>query len=679
VARSADAFAEPGGVSGKMIDLGALTPMALRHWRRAGLAFAAGSVLVAGGLLAFPFKYTAEATLIIAPPEHVVKAEEVVSPVGQDPGSLEGQVQIMLSNGFLRDLARDLKLDEDPAFLSKIGARSAAAPPDERLQAIAEVFRDQLKVARRGLTSVIDVDYAAKDPELAARYANAVAQHFVDYQRDERKRGAEQASKWLGERIAAMRQKVIDAEKAASDFRAANGLIEAGAGNSLIERQLTDITQQLGAARTKLAEAKARFDELQKAHPRAGAPDLSEALQSPAIVNLRGQYATATRNLADLAAVLGDRHPQVVSARAQVEDLRQQLEKELGRVRASARNDYDVAQAQEATLAAALTKLRGTASSSDEATVRLRELEREVTASNALYEEFIGRQKETAAQENLLNNDTRIISSAVAPPHSGRPKTPVLAGVSIVAGLLAALIAVLAAEAADTGLESPEQVRRYLGLPCLGIAPRIVDEEAGIDAPGIREAIRAMRGVVNTARMTLIIPASAANSGECGRLAWELAKALTRDGVPTLFVDLESDEGSETGLADVLYRRAPVEDAIHGRRGRPSVLPVGTADADFDPAELLVHPRIASVLESLRDRFGVILVNAPPASPTLRGLLAICDATILVVGWREARRERVAAIASAIAAYSDAPIHTLLNQVDMSAYARTQPRVARAG
>src|SRR5262249_19172214 len=122
-------------------------------------------------------------------------------------------------------------------------------------------------------------------------------------------------------------------------------------GRLVDEQQLTELNNQLIAARARTAEAKARFEQVQQL--RRGGLDpgaIPDATQSSTLGLLRDQYGTIARQEANLAAELGPRHPHVIEARAQLHKAQQQIADEIGRISEANRIAYERAQANETTL-----------------------------------------------------------------------------------------------------------------------------------------------------------------------------------------------------------------------------------------------------------------------------------------------------------------------------------------
>jgi uncharacterized protein involved in exopolysaccharide biosynthesis len=149
---------------------------------------------------------------------------------------------------------------------------------------------------------------------------------------------------------------------------------------------------QLNSARARTAEAQARYAQIQHAgEPGADPGAIAEAVQSQTVGQLRVHYADMIRQRADLTGRFGPRHPDVATLDSQIRSYQGLLSNELGRIAAAAKNDLQRAEAGERAIEENLDNLKKTAVLTSQASVRLRELEREVEVSRSVYQSFLVR------------------------------------------------------------------------------------------------------------------------------------------------------------------------------------------------------------------------------------------------------------------------------------------------
>ena len=204
-----------------------------------------------------------------------------------------------------------------------------------------------------------------------------------------------------------------------------------------------------------------------------------EALQSPTIANLRAQYAEARKRYAELTSELGPLHPSLRQMEKQVEDLRRTVNEEVERFAQSAKNDLTRARDYEASLNKALETQKRQSVQLSQASVRLRELERDVEASRDVYQSFLKRSRETEEQESLNTSSARVIGEATVPQRrTFPPAMSLLAMIGFMFGALAASAWIVAADRLppDTGEASG-------GEPPKERAGSAIEAAAGNPAP----------------------------------------------------------------------------------------------------------------------------------------------------------------------------------------------------
>src|SRR5579863_4798929 len=119
----------------------------------------------------------------------------------------------------------------------------------------------------------------------------------------------------------------------------------------------------------------------------------------------------------------------------QVEDLRRTVNEETDRFAQSAKNDLARARDYETSLTRALESQKRQSMQLSQASVRLRELERDVEASRDVYQSFLKRSRETEEQESLNTSNARTIGEATVPQQrTFPPAISLLAMIGLVLG-----------------------------------------------------------------------------------------------------------------------------------------------------------------------------------------------------------------------------------------------------
>ena len=367
-----------------------------------------------------------------------------------DAEAVTSQVQLLLSRDLAREIIKKNKLAERPEFdpvlqgfsplksllaLFGIGRDPLSLTPEER---VLDAYFDRFTAYAVDKSRVIVIEFQSRDPELAARVANSIADGYLTSQQGARQDQAKSAGSWLSGEIENLRKKVAEAEQRVEAFRSKSSLFIGTNNTSLSNQQMGETNTQLNNARALKsdAESKARLikDMLQGGKP----IEASEVLNSELIRRVSEQRATARAQLAEQSSTLLDGHPRIKELKAQLADFDRQLREEAGKISRSLENDARVAGDRVASLIVLLDQSKKAASATNGDDVQLRALEREAKAQRDLLESYLAKYREAAARENIdaAPADGRIISRATVSNTPAYPKKLPIVLIATLATLL---------------------------------------------------------------------------------------------------------------------------------------------------------------------------------------------------------------------------------------------------
>jgi succinoglycan biosynthesis transport protein ExoP len=560
-------------------------------------------------VLATPL-YTASTQILIDPRDRRIVSNEVAPEALAADGGVavvESQQLVITSDIVLRRAIAREHLDADPEFgglstglpgvlrngLAAAGiGLDAAEGADPELKALRQL-KKRVGVKRSDKAFVVDVYVSSDDRMKSVRIADALAQAYLDDQTEARSRASGRASAALGGRLDALRSRVQQAEDRVVQYKEQHKILAAG-GVLVNEQQLNEMAIQLAAARGKTAEARARYEQIASAR-RSGIESGAnpEAVLSQTVAQLRGQYAEVARQRAELGASVGPRHPSIANLDAQIQGVQKLINEELSRIASAARSALERAEANERTLEANLEGLKQSAISTNQASVQLRELEREVEAGRAVYQAFLVRARETGEQQSIDSTNARVISKATPPRDKSWPPRLLLLGVALMAGLGLGTGVGLMREYLDERVYSREALQELTGVPVLAVVPQrsararswsrlsnsvrwrrrdahsCADEQAGLQIAAMRRLCDALGDAPQRGRCLLMTSATA---GE-GRTSTALNLALTAaaSGRRILLIDADIERGMLSKTLEA-GGNAGLFDLIEGRATLPSVL-----------------------------------------------------------------------------------------------------------
>jgi polysaccharide biosynthesis transport protein len=424
-----------------------------RRWIVVGVAVALLANL--GAELTFTPRYRADSQILIGPVD-LRGVDKSVMPAAQTADSnvieVESETRVLTSDKVLRRVVEAERLTADPEFNSStgsafgslvrvlkavIGLKAKPAPARDAAFGALRQLQRAVTAKRTERTYVVDLMVETSRPEKSARLANAIVQAYFAEQSAAHSEAARRVTESLTGRLAELQERVRHAEEEVERYKAEQGIVGAS-GRLVDEQQLTELNNQLTAAQGRTAAARARYEQLRRLQGRGTDPgSILEAVQSTTIGLLRQQYAAAAQREATLTAELGPQHPYINDARAQVRNAQRLVAEEVARVADATHGEYERALADEEALSNNLNALKQRAITTGMAFVKLRELEREVDASRAVYESFLVRARETREQERLDTVNVRVLSDAQPPlDRSWPPRRLILLLAALAAGLL---------------------------------------------------------------------------------------------------------------------------------------------------------------------------------------------------------------------------------------------------
>jgi len=218
------------------------------------------------------------------------------------------QIEIIKSERVAVKVVKALRLDDDPKIAEEWKADTDGR--GDKLVWLAHLLQRKLDVKPEKESTVIDIEFTAKDPKLAAAIANQFAQAYVDTTLELKVEPARQYAIWFAERSKAMRGELEKAQATLSDDQRKKGIAAFDERLDVENARLLELSTQLTVLQGLGAESSSR--QFQAMNNKEIMP---EVMQSLLITTLKTDIARVEGSLEKLAGQLGRNHPQYKTQR----------------------------------------------------------------------------------------------------------------------------------------------------------------------------------------------------------------------------------------------------------------------------------------------------------------------------------------------------------------------------
>lgn len=433
------------------------------RWLTALATFLFVLAAVVGVSLLLPPKYKATAAVLVDMRSNDPIAG-LTSANGLPMSYISTQADIITSPRVAQRVVRELKLTDSPQLRQQW---MDATDGDGSFEVwLSEALQTDLDVKPSRESSVINVSFTSPDPKFSAALANAFVQSYLDTTLDLRVDPAKQYSSFFDSRQKELRDALEKAQAKLSGYQQQHGIIATDERYDVETARLNELSSQLVAVQAITAESSSR-----EAQARRSETTLGNVINNPVVQGLRSDLSRAEAKFKEMSVRMGEAHPAVVEARANITELRARIAEESRRVSGSVSADNTINQSREAELRNALAAQRARVAQMktqrDEAMV----LQRDVESAQRAYDAVAARLTQSSLESQTKQTNTALLAAATPPTRPASPNLALNSLLGVFVGLMFAVALALLRELRDRRLRSVHDAVQVLGLPVLGHLP----------------------------------------------------------------------------------------------------------------------------------------------------------------------------------------------------------------
>lgn len=353
-----------------------------------------------------------------------------------------------------------MELMKSRAVLEPIMDQLEDITPEERERMTAQEFaKGHLNIETVKGTNLINVTGKGKSPEEAQMISSAVVDNFLKLMTEMNQSSQSFMVKFLNERIATAKKESDEAsEKLEKYAREHKVYVPEDQTKAMLEREAI-YNKTLGELIVKQQAASAKIEaassELGKQNANLAAYNVADG---DVVVALRNKIAAQEVEIVKLEQKYTEEHPDLISARAQLTSLRDNLSQEVAaavasgtasmnptqaalvQAQAMAQVDMAVAKASEEAVRAQMEKADADMAQLSEDALAYVKLQREAGIKNEVYVALVKQSEQSRIQATMESMDIQVIDKANLPIQKSAPRRTLITLGGMGVGLVLCLI-----------------------------------------------------------------------------------------------------------------------------------------------------------------------------------------------------------------------------------------------
>ena len=539
---------------------------------------------------------------------------------------------------------------------------------------------------RRG-TDFIEISVRHATPADARAIADAVSEAYMNRRKESEVNRAQRALKALDDELVSQSDLVQDYRKELTVLIQQYGIpyFEDGHSNPL------GMTEQemLRSARQKLDDFEIQADQIEIQIKKLVELSNDDLINFAAGLDLPENQVTyyytqfrqsKQERLGMIAQGLGRKHPDILAMDERAKSLMEDAHKEVVSLKANLQTKLELINRQ-------VDRMQSMVKEKTDGTIDLSLKQSQYNQAKEAYEQSRAMLREMKIKQQearvLLKMPRDPITLHEKPRTAKSPVFPNFtlnlllgAGVGLIFGVGIAFLL----EHLDTSVKSLEDVERYLQVPVLAVIPKdvgILHKQSGMSPDA--EAYRILRTNIEFNRKnpednSITVVSGGAGEGKSTTLV-NLAYVCAQGGYTTLMIDADLrrprlhtffDINNSVGLTNYLTTDLALEDVIlQSPVDNLYFLPSGILPADA--AGILNSRRMSELLQDVKQRFDLVLVDSPPILGVSDAavLASEVDLTMVVVQHRKLPRNMLMRVKQAVENVGGQVIGVVLNNVDV--------------
>jgi len=557
--------------------------------------------------------------------------------------------------------------------------RLRTSSPINPYSEIARVLQNGIDVKPIRETKLVEVSFTSNSSVLSADIVNTLSEEFINFSIEKRYETTQQASDFLSEQIANLRDELAVKERELQRYSQEKGLDFLNERESTAVTKLSDLNEAYTQAQIDRINAQVKFQELKD----VDVDSLPQFITDPVIQRLKTDYTAIKNEYEEKSKKFKPSYPEMIQLKARLDSMTDELNKAVD----AAESEYNSALKRERSLKSLLDEQKRNVVTMNSNAILYNSINIEVENKRKLLNSLVEKQNQTlvsAKLGGLRASNISIIDKAEVPRKAVSPKKLYNLTIALLIGLFGGVGLCFLLDYMDNTIKGPEDVERLTGLSSLGMIPYLDPEGmskkkksgyySGYRHPyggeedaenkdalpeikeielanyrypklSISEDYRTIRSSIllsyaENPPKTIVFSSALPQEGKSSTVA-NMAVSFSQLGERVLVIDADLrkprlhmifDAKNDKGLSAYLTGKIYLKDAFK-KTSIQNIWLLSSGMIPPNPVELLNSKKMKDMMEEIKKGFDVILIDTPPVLAVVDAaeVSALADSTVIVV------------------------------------------------
>ena len=573
---------------------------------------------------------------------------------------LNTQISVLESSSIIKGVEQRLQDEMRERFMAPYTDALSLSGPLTPL----EILGRNRKIVPRRMSLMITIAYSHPDPIVAAEVANLFAKEFIDYNLKLNIDGSMKAVEDLRIRANQQKERVEELELKLAEYREQKNAVSLQSDENIAGVQLSRLNEiKLSNTNTfDQLETKWNLIETYRLEGR-NLWELSFVAEQVRVSSLLQQISSSRISISSLSKRYREKHPAMIQLLQTLQEAELELalavQNSVDKIYAAyseSKSNFEMASMRLAEKKKELIELGKTR-------IEYNSLARDLEVQHSFFQALNSRMTTEKAQVNLKNPNARVVDEAFPPPED-KPSSPNIV-MNLAAGFFGGIAVgvglIFAVAFLDDRVKSAFDIEGTIGLPMLGVIPRIKKLDSNTKAQAVasnvdRHVTETFRSIHTALKLNdqsknskIILTTSTVPGEGKSFVSSNLSLTFANHGEKTLLVDcdlrlpnvarslqLEND----LGLLDHIEKGVSLDEVIV-KEVYPNLDVLGTGGKSKNPTQVLNSAHLEAMFASLRDRYDRIVVDSPPLAAVSDALniLPLVDGILYVIKFNTVKRK----------------------------------------